>query len=104
MKLLRGNLSLITNQNNKMNIQKIKFRIQTIIANSNIDEYQKKVLESYLDTLTDWNLVELIDIFEKEPRAVSVYADYIIELKEQTQPCLPEKLEKILTPLLNKLS
>lgn len=86
-----------------MNTQ-IKFKVRTMIANSQADEARKNVLESYINTLTERDLVKLVAVFEKEPRAVALYADYVKTLKEESQPVLPEKLEEILTPLLSKLS
>ncbi|MEI8328191.1 MAG: hypothetical protein WCG02_03590 [Candidatus Taylorbacteria bacterium] len=86
-----------------MNTQ-IKFKVRTMIANSRADEARKNVLESYINTLTERDLVKLIAVFEKEPRAVALYADYVKTLKEESQPVSPEKLEEILTPLLSKLS
>jgi len=75
-----------------------------MIANSQADEARKNVLESYINTLTERDLVKLVAVFEKEPRAVALYADYVKTLKEESQPVSPEKLEEILTPLLSKLS
>lgn len=82
----------------------IKFKVRTAIINSKANEPQKKVLEVYVDTLTDGDLAKLIPIFEKEPGAVAVYADYVKTLKEESKPVSPEKLEEILTPLLSRLS
>ena len=82
----------------------IKFKVCTIIANSETDEAQKKVLETYIDTLSDGNLAKLITVFEKYPKSVAVYADYIKKLNEQSQPVSSEKLEEIISPLLSKLS
>lgn len=48
--------------------------------------------------------MKLVAIFEKEPRAIAVYADYVKKLQGESQPVLPEKLEEILAPLLSGLS
>ena len=86
-----------------MNTQ-IKFKVRTMIANSQIDEAKKNFLESYINTLTERDLIKLFAVFEKEPRAIALYADYVKALKEESQPVSPEKLEEILTSLLIKLS
>ncbi|MCX6716472.1 MAG: hypothetical protein NTV72_00930 [Candidatus Taylorbacteria bacterium] len=82
----------------------IKFKVLTIISNSKIKEEQKKVLEAYIETLSDANLAKLITIFGKYPTAIPVYADYVKELGNQNQPVTMEKLEEIILPLLNNLS
>lgn len=86
-----------------MNTQ-MKFKIRTIIANSKIGEEQMGILESYTDTLTEADLAKLVVTFEKAPRAISAYADYLKKLKEENGPVSSEKLEQILTPLLSKLA
>jgi len=82
----------------------IQFKIRTIIANSKAEESKKNILDTYINTLTDENSAKLITIFEKYPQSIMVYADYIKELDEQSQPISPEKLEEILSSQISKLS
>jgi len=86
-----------------MNTQ-IKFKVLTIIANSKISNEQENILSAYIENLAGGDLIKLLSVFEKEPRAVAVYADYLEELKKQRQPASLNKLEDILTPLLRDLS
>jgi hypothetical protein len=82
----------------------IQFKIRTIVTNSNADESQKNILDTYINTLTDENSAKLITIFDKYPQSIMVYADYIKELGEQSKPISPEKLEEILSSQISKLS
>jgi len=81
----------------------IKFKIHTIIANCDASQEQKVLLETYVTTLPEQALVQLVGAFEKEPRAVALYADYIKKLQGRTQPLSPKELEETLVPLFTKL-
>jgi len=82
----------------------IQYKVRTIVANSKADESQKKILDAHIDTLTDSNAAGLITIFDKYPKSIVVYADYIKELGDQSKPISPEKLEEILSLQMSKLS
>lgn len=82
----------------------IKFKLITRITNSGVEESQKTLLKNYINTLPDSDLAKLITIFEQEPRAVAIYADYIKALQQESEPISAEKSERILTSLLNSLS
>ena len=81
----------------------LQFKLQTIIANSPLDKLQRVALESYLETAADSHLAKLITVFEKYPRAVAIFADFLTESGEQSAPLSPQKLEELLARALSKL-
>lgn len=82
----------------------IKFKILTFIDNSQVEAPVKNILKSHIDTLSDANLAKLITIFEKFPQSITIYAEYLKEIQDQSQALSPGKLEMILSNLMSKLS
>lgn len=82
----------------------LKFKIRTIIENSNADAVQKNLLQDYINTLPEQDLPQLVATFESEPRAVALYADYVRGLQSRTQPLSPQELEDTLTTLFAPLN
>jgi len=82
----------------------VKFKIRTIIANCDADTERKSLLETHVGTLSEEDLVQLLVVFEREPRAIGLYADYLKALQGRTQPLSPRELEETLTPILGTLT